>query len=69
MDAAAEFAFAKDRVNTAMLLNQAEVGELSCGNTGIEVHVVIASNLGHGAGDAAFNACFHFFGSWHQKRG
>jgi hypothetical protein len=69
MDAAAELTVAKDPVNKAMLVDQAEAGELGRDNAGIEVHVVIARHLGLGAGNAVFNACFHFFGSWHQKRG
>ncbi len=65
MDAAAELAFVKDRVNKAMLLNQAEASELGCRNTGVEVNVVVARNVGLGAGNPALNPCFYFVGSWH----
>ena len=69
MDAAAELTVAKDRVNKAMLVDEAEAGELGRDNAGIEVHVVIARHLGLGAGDPAFNSRFYFVGGWHQKRG
>ena len=69
MDASAELTFAKDRVNKAMLVDEAEAGELGRDNAGIEVHVVIARHLGLGAGDPAFNSRFYFVGGWHQKRG
>jgi hypothetical protein len=48
-----------------MLLNQAEASELGCRNTGVEVNVVIARNVGLGAGNPALNPCFNFGGSWH----
>lgn len=69
MDASAELTVAKDSVNKAMLVDQAEAGELGRDNAGIEVHVVIARHLGLRARNPAFNSRFHFFGSWHQKRG
>ena len=69
MDASAELTFAKDRVNKAMLFDEAEAGELGRDNAGIEVHVVIARHLGLGAGDPSLDPCFYFVGGWHQKRG
>jgi hypothetical protein len=65
MDASTELAFAKDLVNTAMLVNQAESSELGCDHAGVEVNVVIARYLSLGPWDSALNSCFYFFGSWH----
>ena len=65
MDAAAELTVAKDPVNKAMLVDEAEAGELGRDNAGIEVHVVVARHLGLGAGNTALNPFFHFGGGWH----
>jgi hypothetical protein len=65
MDAAAELTVAKNPVNKAMLVDEAEAGELGRDNAGIEVHVVIARHLGLSAGDPTLNPCFYFRGSWH----
>ena len=69
MDASAELTFAKDRVNKAMLFDEAEAGKVAGADAGAEVHVVVASHVGLRAGNPAFNSRFHFVGGWHQKRG
>jgi hypothetical protein len=66
MDAAAELTVPKDPVNKAMLVDEAEAGELGRDDAGIEVHVVIARHFGLGAGDPSLDPCFYFVGSWHQ---
>lgn len=65
MNAAAELALAKDCVNKAMLLDQAEAGELGCRDAGAEVNVVVARHLGLGAGNPGLDSLFYFGGSWH----
>jgi hypothetical protein len=65
MNAATELAFAKDRVNKAMLFDEAEAGKVAGHNTGVEVNVVIAGHVGLGAGNPSLDSLFHFGSSWH----
>lgn len=65
MNAATELAFAKDRVNKAMLFDEAEASKVAGHNSGVEVNVVTAGHVGLRARNSSLDSLFDFGGSWH----